>query len=137
MGLILSTQDDIFWTIALSSIVTIGIIYFVAGYRILKTLKGIQEHESNVIDDNDPLNVVWNPLPLWKPEHLRWLPLVCMLFGIMIAVMPICISAILIATLYAKIPYALSIDFAIVLGMGLAFVFGYVHWGKMKFLHKV
>lgn len=127
MGAVLSTIDEIFWAIALSCIFTVGSVYAYAGWRALKTLELTaqskpQESFAMILQDAE-----------WK----QWLPFILMGVGILISIIPTCVSAALIATLYVKIPYACSVDFAIGLGIGQGLLFLYIHWGKMKFLHKI
>lgn len=111
---------QIFWCISISTIMTVGICYLIAGiiaYRALKKFQGKRPIE-------------------WE-NKMKFIPFGFMLLGIIISSVPSFLSASIIAALYVRIPYAISLDYGIALGAGQALIFVYIHWGKMQFLHKI
>mmetsp|Transcript_31856 Transcript_31856/g.39134 ORF Transcript_31856/g.39134 Transcript_31856/m.39134 type:complete len:121 (-) Transcript_31856:208-570(-) len=111
--------SPMFGIITASTLVTISLFYLIAGCRAYHTLKESKE------------------LQLRAEKKLKLLPLFFVLLGIIITVIPACTSAALVSSLYLKIPYKMSIDYAIAWGFGLALFFGYIHWGRMRFLHQL
>merc|ERR1712154_274615 len=112
-------MGEIFWCISVSTIVTVGICYLIAGIIAYRALNKF---------DGRPLT--------WK-NKMKFVPFGFMLLGMLISAIPSFLSASIIAALYVKIPYAISLDYGIALGAGQALIFVYIHWGKMQFLHKI
>ena len=110
----------IFWCISISTILTVGIFYGIAGIVAYRALNKFQMGRPN----------------RWK-KKMRCIPFGFMLLGIIISAVPSFLSASIIAALYVKIPYAISLDYGIAFGFGQALIFVYIHWGKMQFLHKI
>ena len=72
----------------------------------------------------------------WQ-NQMKFIPLGFMAVGILISAIPSFVFAAIVAVLYVKIPYKISLDYGIAMGVGLALIFVYIHWGKMQFLHKI
>ena len=112
--------DQIFWCISISTILTVGICYLIAGIIAYRALKKFQEGR--------PIE--------WK-KKMKLIPFGFFMSGIIISAVPSFLSASIVAALYVRIPYAISLDYGIALGAGQALIFVYIHWGKMQFLHKI
>ena len=75
--------------------------------------------------------------PLTWQKKMKWIPFGLMILGMAISSIPSFLSASIVAALYIKIPYTISLDYGVALGAGQALIFVYIHWGKMQFLHKI
>eukprot|EP01084_Bolivina_argentea_P182907 315689_1 len=112
---------QIFWCLSISTILTVGICYGIAGIIAYRSLKKFQQKRPN------------KP---WK-KKMKFIPFGFMLLGMLISAIPSFLSASIVAALYDRIPYAISLDYGCALGAGQALIFVYIHWGKMQFLHKI
>eukprot|EP01083_Nonionella_stella_P076837 209546_1 len=112
---------EIFWVISISTILTVGICYLIAGIIAYRALKKFQQSTGK---------------NTWK-NKMKLMPFGFLLLGILISSVPSFLSASIIAALYVHIPYAISLDYGCALGVGQALIFVYIHWGKMQFLHKI